>query len=266
MTRTILLLLLGLLASCGSTPVPPLPQTLEQAQLADKEARRALRSGDLVRAQHNFAKTLQLQQSLDDAAGAATTIINLATITHQLHQDEAALNWLDKILLEKPGIYPADARLEAGFRKSVILTNLMRLPDAELSLAEIEKVCDKKCSIHFGVDGLRARWLLLNGDAQGALALALAISKEPGAVKEEQANALRTAAGAEEKLGRYAEALQHFQSALEMDKTLGLAVRIGEDLNGMARVTKQLGRDQEANSYLRRAEVVSESLRQNVVP
>jgi tetratricopeptide (TPR) repeat protein len=266
MTKTILLLLLGMLAACASAPAPRLPEALEQAQIADKEARRALRSGDLLRAQHDFAKTLQLQQSFDDAAGAATTIINLATVAHQLRDDEGALIWLDKILLEKAEIYPGDSRLAASFRKAVILTNLARLAEAESSLAEAGKLCDKKCPLQFGINGLQARLLLLKGDSQGAIALALAVSKEAEAGKEEQANALRTVALAEEKLARFTEALQHYQNTLEIDKALSLGARIVEDLSGMARVSKQLGRDQEAIVYSRRAELVNESLRQSVIP
>ena len=266
MIKLIILLLIGALAGCGSTPETRLPQAFEQAQAADKDARRALRSGELLRAQHDFAKTLLLQQSLDDAAGAATTIINLATVTHQLHDDEAALIWLNKILLEKMAIYPAESLLVATFRKAVILTNLGRLSDAESALSRVEKMCGNKCSLRFGIVGLRARLLLLKEDAQGALALAQAVSKEADAGKEEQANAIRIAAAAEEKLARYADALQHYQGSLEMDKALGLGGRIGEDLMGMARVAKLLGRDQEASAYTRRAELVNESIRQGVSP
>jgi tetratricopeptide (TPR) repeat protein len=264
MTRLFILLLTGMLTACGSAPVPRLPQALEQAQVADKDARRALRGGELLRAQNNFAKALVLQQSLDDAAGAATTLINLATVIHQLHDDEAALTWLDKILLEKAQIYPPESHLTAAFRKAVILTNLARLSEADSALQLSEKLCEKTCTLRFGIDALRARLLLLKGDAEGALALAQAVSKEGEAGKEEQANALRVVAAAEETLARYASALQHYQATLEMDKSLGLSARIGEDLNGMARVSTQLGRNQEAAIYARRAILVNESHRQSV--
>jgi len=266
MYKFLLLLLPGLLAACGSAPVPRQPLAIEQAQAADQDARKALRDGELSRAQHDFAKTLALQQSLDDAAGAATTLINLATVTHQLHDDEAALAWLDKILLEKAQIYPPESRLTAVFRKAVILIDLARMGEAEpaLQLAEIQ--CEKKCTLRFGIDALRARLLLLKGDAEGALALAQAVSKEGKAGKEEQANALRVVATAEERLASYASALQHYQATLEIDKALGLSARIGEDLNGMARVSTQLGRDQEAAVYARRAVLVNESLRQGDTP
>jgi tetratricopeptide (TPR) repeat protein len=266
MTKIIQLLFIGLLAACGSTPTPRLPQAQEQAQNADKDARRALRVGDLLRAQHGFAKALQLQQSLDDWAGAATTIINLATVLHKLRDDEGALNWLDKILLEKEAIYTVDSKGAAAFRKAVILTNLARLSEADATLTLADKLCEKKCTLHFGIDGLRARLLLLNGDAQGALLLANSVSKAEDAGKEEQANAFRIAAAAEEKLMRYADALLHFNYALELDKTLGLGARIGEDLSGLGRVTKLLGHDQEASAYSRRAELVNESLHQSATP
>ncbi len=261
MTRIFLLMLAGTLVACGSTPAPRLPQALEQAQTADKDARRALRNGELLRAQYNFTKVLALQQSLDDTAGAATTLINLATVTHQLHDDAAALVWLDRILLEQAAIYPAESQMTAAFRKAVILTNLARLKEAEAALALAEKQCDKKCTLRFGMQGLQARLLLLKGDAEGALASAQALAKEKDAGKEEQTNAVRVAAAAEEKLQRYAAALQHYRMALETDKALGLGARIGEDLHGMARVAKLLGRVEEASLYARRAELVSESQR-----
>jgi tetratricopeptide (TPR) repeat protein len=266
MTKIIQLFFIGLLAACGSTPSPRLPQAVEQAQNADKEARKALRAGDLLRARHGFTQALQLQQSLDDATGAATTIINLATVQHQLHDNEVALDWLNKIILEKAAIYPVDAKVTAAFRKAVILTNLARLTEADATLVLADKFCASKCTLHFGLDVLHARLLLLNGDAQGALLLASSLGKKEEAGKEEQANALRIAAAAEEKLARHADALLHFQNALEIDKSLGLAARINEDLNGLARVTKLLGRDQEANTYSRRAELVNESLHPSAAP
>ncbi len=259
MTKCYLLLSL-LLVACGSAPPPRLPQALEQANAADKDARRALTGGELLRAQHGFAKTLVLKQALDDTEGVATTLINLATVTHQLHEDEAALIWLDKILLEKVRIYAPEFHLTAAFRKAVILANLARLDEADSVLQLAEKSCAKKCPTRFGIEALRARLLLLKGDAEGALALAQAASKEAQAGKEEQANALRVVAAAEERLARFAGALQHYQAVLEMDKSLALGARIGEDLNGMARVSKQLGREEESAMYARRAVLVNEAL------
>lgn len=264
MYKLLLLILPGLLAACGSTPAPRQPPAIEQARAADTDGRKALRNGELLRAQQDFSRALELQQSLDDTAGAATTLINLATVTHQLHDDDGALGWLDRILLEKEPIYPPDSQLTAAFRKAVILADLGRLSDADSSLQFAEKMCERKCALNSGIDTLRARLLLLSGDADGALDLAMTVSRQSEAGKEEQANALRVSAAAEEKLARPASALQHFQAALEMDKALGLSARIGEDLSGMARASARLGRDREAAEYARRAYLVNEPRRQNV--
>lgn len=261
MTRLLPLLVAGLLSACGSTPAPRAPQALEQVQAQDKDARRALRGGDLLRAQQTFAKLLVLQQSLDDAAGAATTLINLATVTYQLHDEAAALRWLDKILKEKIALYPQDAYITAAFRQAVILTHLARLDEAESALRLAEQRCAKNCALRYSLDVLRARLLLLKGAAAEALALAQALSKQAEAGREEQANALRLVAASEEKLLRHVEALTHYQAALEMDKALGLGARIAEDLDGMARVAQQLGRADEAAGYARRALLVHGALR-----
>lgn len=261
MTRLFILLLTGMLAACGSASAPRLPPAFEQAQAADKDARRALRGGELLRAKNDFAKTLALQQSLDDYAGAATTLINLATVNHQLHDDKAALTWLDKILLENASVYPTESRMTAAFRKAVILTNQARLSEADLNLQSAENLCGQECTLRSGINTLRARFSLLKGDAEGARALAQAVFTKGEGGKEEQANALRVVAAAEEQLARYASALQHYQATLELDKSLGLSARIGEDLNGMARVSARLGHDQDAAVYARRAALVNESLR-----
>ena len=259
MYKFLLLILPLLLAACGSTPAPLLPQAVEQAQDANKDARRALRDGELARAQNDFARALALQQSLDDTDGAAMTLINMATVAHQMHDEVAALIWLDSVLMEKPQIYPPESRMTASFRKAVILTNLARLPQADAALQASEDLCMKTCALRFGMDNLRARLLLLKGDAEGALALAQTVDRQGEAGKEEQANALRISAAAEERLLRHEMALQHYQAALEMDKSLGLSERIGEDLNGMALVFTQLGRNQEAALFARRAELVNAS-------
>jgi tetratricopeptide (TPR) repeat protein len=261
--KFLLLAFAGFLVACSSAPVVRQPLPIEQSRAANKDARKAFRNGELLQAQRDFTTALALQQSLDDTAGSATTMINLATVDHQLHDDPAALTWLDRIVQEKEAIYPREARLAAAFRKAVILADLARLGDADKALRFADDLCNGKCTLNAGIDVLRARLLLLNGDARGALAVAQALSRQDGAGQAEQANALRIVAAAEEKLQRPAEALQHYRAALEMDKTLALSERIGEDLSGMARASAQLGHDREAAEYSRRAVLVNESRRRN---
>ncbi len=263
MIRRLLFLTLAFigLTACGSTPETRSSEMV-QAQEADKEARRALRDGQLLRAQRGFNKVLVLQQSQDNVSGSATTMVNLATVAHQLKEHDAALTWLDRIVMENPNIYPVELQLIAAFRKSVMLADLSRIGEADSSLKIAERLCDKSCTQKLGLDVLRARLLLLNGNIKDALSLAQTVSSNSAAGMSEQANALRIAATSEEKLARYEEAFQHFEAALETDKALGFSERIAADLNGMARVAKQLGNEREAEEYSKRALIVQESLRQ----
>lgn len=264
MTRLLLGLLLGLLTACGSGPAPRPPLAQEQADAADRDARRALSEGQLLRAQNGFVRALSLQQSLDDTTRAATTMINLATVDHRLGDDTAALALLDRVLQEQAPLYPPASQLEAAFRKSVILTDLARLEEAETALQSAEARCEQRCPQQVGLQVLRARVSLLKGDAEVALAQARSAGDGGGASKEEQANAMRIVAAAEEMLGQHEAALEHFKTALKMDKALGRSARIGEDLSGMARTAEKLGKIEEAAEYARRAALVKEAQRQTV--
>lgn len=247
------LLAVLLLASCGSASQRP-PVALEQAQAADKSAHRAMREGDLVRARELFAQSLALQQSLDNLAGSATALINLATVSHRLDDDAAALRLLDRILADGALSYPAELRAAAAFRKAVIFADTGRPVEAETALALAAKECAQPCKLRPGMDNLRARLALLKGEL--AAALELAKQAMAGAEKEELANARRISAAAEAALGLHDAALGHYQAALELDKEQGLSARIAEDLNGIAQALRQLGRKEEAEGYARRATAV----------
>ncbi|MDD5328668.1 MAG: hypothetical protein PHX38_01580 [Sulfuricella sp.] len=257
---TIKLVLFGLLGAlltaCGTSPQRP-PAALEQAQSADKSARRALREGDLARARALFAETLTLQQSLDNLPAMAAALINLSTVSHRLHDDASALALLDRVL--NGGLpYPADMRAAAAFRKAVIQLDAGRSGEAESALALAERECAEPCALRPGFLNLRARLALGRGDYAGALVLAQSVAVK-GIEKEEQANARRIAAAAESALGRQEAALGDYQAALDMDKELGLSGRIAEDLRGIASALAQLGRKDEAEGYARRAQAVSEA-------
>jgi tetratricopeptide (TPR) repeat protein len=247
-----------LLAACGSPP-PRLPQSLEMAQTADKNARRALRMGDLAHARTWFAQSLKQYQSVDDMDGAASALINLATVFHRLRDDAAALELFDRMLIGQPGAYPQEWRTTAAFRKAVILADMGRNDEAATVLDTADSQCARNCALRFGIEALKARLAWLKGDAAAALELAKPVATALEAGGEEQANALRIVAAAEEKLTQHDAALAHYRAALELDKSLGLSRRIEADLNGIARVLTSLGRADEAAGYALRASLVHEA-------
>lgn len=252
----------AMLAACG-TPQPRLPPALEQAQTADKDARRALRMGDMWNARTLFARSMELHQSVDDVDGAASALISLATLLHRMHDDAAAIELLDRVLHDRDGVYPPKWHITAAFRKAVILVDIGRMDEAVPVLATADDQCERNCALRPGIEVLKARLALLKGDAAAALELARPVASAREAGKEEQANALRIVGASEEKLMQHDAALLHYRAALELDKSLGLSARIEEDLNGMARVLTRLGRAGEAASHARRAILVREAARRD---
>ncbi len=247
-----------LLAACSSAP-PRLPVAVEQAQQADQAAHRAMREGALMRAREMFTQSLWLQQSLDNLAGTAMAALNLATVSYRLGDDSAALQQLDRILVDDAPPYPPELRAAAAFRKAVILVNGGQADMAELALQRASNECLKQCAYTSGISNLRARLALQKGDYAAAMQLAKIAMDTSGAEQEELANARRISAAAETALGRHNAALAHYHAALELDKELGMSARIAVDLNGIAKALEQLGRRAEADAYARRAEAVIEA-------
>lgn len=251
------LLLSVTLAGCGSTP-PRQPAALEQAAKTEQAAHRAMRDGDLLRARELFRQSMLMQQALDNAPARAQAAINLASVSHKLGDDEAALAVLEPILTEDKPPYPAELRAAAALRKGVILADAGKPADTAWQQAQQE--CRSSCGYRAGIANLGARLALARGDHAAALALVQqAQAASPG--QDEQANALRLSAAAETALGQQDKALAHYQGALEIDTALGLSQRIAADLRGMAEVLGKLGRADDAAQYTKRAAAVDEALR-----
>lgn len=259
MIKLIVSLLPLILAGCGNTTAPYSSPVFVQSQADKKEAMRAISHREFLNAKNSFIRVLAIQRSVDDYAGAATTLIDLATVSHQLHDDKAALVLLDRVLLDKPQIYPLESCMIASFRKAVILTDIARLNEADFNLQYAENICEDKCKLKFGIKTLRARYLLQKGDAISAKVLASTMLEAGVEENEEYANVLRVIAASEEELAQDSSALQHYQNALKFDKLSGFSSRISQDLFGMARVSKRLGRSQDAAVFARRAVLVNES-------
>lgn len=247
------------LASCGSAPPPRLPAALERANAADKEARRAMRDGDLAVARNLFEQSLRLQQSLDNLPGVATAAINLAVVYHGMGNDDIALRLLEGIVGDRLTPYPAELRSAAAFRKAVILVDGGH-QDAAAALEVAAQMCTGSCEFTSGIYNLRARMALGKGEYAVALKLSKDAADAAGDRKEELANARRYSAAAEAALGQHNLALEHYLAALELDKQLGMGGRIAEDLDGTAKALAQLGRKDEATAYARRAAAAHDAI------
>lgn len=249
----------ALLAACGSAPPPRVPIALERAASAEREARRALRDGDLDVARNLFEQSLRLRQSLDDLPGVAAAAISLATVYHRLKNDDMAVRLLDGILADRLTPYPVELRQAAAFEKAVILADEAK-PQAAAAVEAAAQACTKSCEFTPGLYNLRARIAIGQKEFAAAQNYAKEAADTAGGNGEELANARRNAALAETGLGQHGAAFEHYLAALELDKQLGLSKRIAEDLDGVAGALKRLGRKDEADSYARRAAAAHDAL------
>ncbi len=251
------------LSACSSPAPPRPPAAVERASSADHEAKRALSDGDLPVARNLFEQSLRLQQSLDNLPGVAIAAINLAYVHHKMNNDAAALRLLDGIVQDRLVPYPADLRALAAFRRAVILVDGAS-KDAPAAVETAVQLCAASCTYTPGLYNLRARLALAGKDYAAAAGFAKSAADAAGDSKEELANARRNQAAAESALGQPAPALEHYLAALELDKQLGLARRIADDLGGVSRALEKLGRKDEAAAYARRAAAAQDALRAGI--
>lgn len=245
-------LLVAALAGCSGTLPPRPPAAVQRAATVEAQAHLALQEGNLVLARNLFEQSLRAQQSLDNLPGVATASINLAVVYHGLKDDGMALRLLDAIAGDKLVPYPPELRRAAAFRKAVILVD-GGAPGSAAAVDAAAALCGKSCELRAGLDNLRARMALQNKQYAEALAFAQSADGEAGENSQERANASRNAAAAEAGAGRHAAALERYRAALALDKRLGAPKHIADDLDGIARELKRLGRNDEAASYARRA-------------
>ena len=252
------MLLLSMIA-CGSSPVR-LPTAIEQANKTDQAAHRAIHDGDLLRAREMFKQSMLMQRSLENIPAAAMAAINLSSVDHKLGETPAALSLLDSILADDTALVPTELKAVAAYRKGIMLADTGRENEAELALQLAKKSCVNPCAMAAGINNLQARLMMKKGDFSAALTVAKCVLNGT-AEKIEQANARRIAGAAESALGQHQTAFADYTSALELDKELALSMRIAEDLTGISKALLNLGRLDEADTFARRAEAVTSSMR-----
>ncbi len=244
-------LILLMLVACGSPP-PRQPEALDRARKTEQAAYRAMREGDLPRARELFAQARTMQQALENIADASLDTINLATVLHKLGKDADALQALHAILTEANHLVTEDMKAAAAFRSAVILLDGNRLQEAADSITLANRYCHNNCVLQPGLKNLQARIALQQEKPEEALALASQVIGN-GSMPEEQANANRTAAMAALVLNKPALALQYYETALQLDKSLALSGRIAEDLEGSAAALQKLGKPELAAGFTQRA-------------
>jgi hypothetical protein len=219
------MMVIGLLAGCGSSPKPPPePRLRQQAQEVEASGARRYAQGDYSAAARHFAQAARLRLSLDDAPGASHDQLQQAQAELQQGQAQLALQHASQV--QDPGLQvPAlllqvQAQLELG-----------RVDAANPLLTRLSVLCASGCVEQGRLLLLQARAAWAVGDAVLTLKhaqAALPPLREQGEERE-VANAWRLIAAARLKNAEADTALVAAQAALEIDRQLALPEKIVRD-------------------------------------
>ena len=248
-----------LTAACGSAPPRP-SENEERAVQLNKRAQGAYRSGDLPAALALHEQALAANRAIENVAGVAAELMNIAVIHTRLGNGAQAHAALDEILVRPALPFSGAQRAEAAYRKAYVYFEAGQHAQAGEWLAQARVLCAaKECAADGKVENLRARIAIEQGDASAALAHARAALgiNERHADRAEQGNSLRLMADAALRLGDYVAAEQAYAGALALDKALGAPTKIALDLIGIGRSLSAQGRAAEAAEYFRRAQSVA---------
>jgi tetratricopeptide (TPR) repeat protein len=266
-------LLTAVLTACGSKP-PASNAAATFAQTSMHRGATAFVRGDLSGARHEYARALNVYESLDDTKGRAGALLSLSRIASQSGNHTDALATVNKVLAEPAALDSATLVTAYGRAAAIYLTQ-GNTAMAERQLASATALCGAACPDAVALTVLRARAALAQQQPSAALLLTgqalampvLAASSTPTLKPQanaERANALRLRAQAQLALRQPEAALAAASEALQLDRALGLADRVLLDLRLLSQVHASAGSTESARHYqllADRAESASNALR-----
>jgi len=223
-TVLVAILLTQLLTGCASPPRAVEPHLQKQALTAETDGGRRYARGDYVGAKPHFDQAARLYRSLDKLEAAERNQLNAARAELALGRPEAALRRVadvaEPVLLIEALSITTQAHLAWG-----------ALPAAQETLSRALAICPPVCTEHASLRLLQSRLFLLERKPAEALAHAEAGLQALQGKDElrETANAWRLIANATLATGDTARALASAQSALALDRQLGLPEKIARD-------------------------------------
>lgn len=263
------------LSACATAPT--LSSTAALAVSRESSAAVAFGRGDLDAARRDYRHALALHDALGDLPARASVVLSLARVAVQAGQLDEARALVDQVLADA-GTLPVQTRINAHGRAAALALARAEPSPAAAQLDQAQRLCAQACAEAGALTVLRARLALHQQQAPTAIALAntalalpmlRAAATAAGQADAERANALRVRGEAELSLGRAAEAVASVSAALDIDQALGLAERVGADLQLLATAHQQLGQTDLAQHFQRmaeRARQARELLRSKVPP
>ncbi|MFH2140556.1 MAG: hypothetical protein ABII63_07145 [Pseudomonadota bacterium] len=241
------------LTACGQT-APLSNARLELAAEYSQSAQRAYDRGDYRVALRQYEMALQVDVAVENIAGIAIDMLNLARVNQMLGRLEIANAYLDKLLQDSALEYGTPYLATAATQKSLLMLQQGDVNGAQLWLQKASAWCAAECTLTSVIDNARAAIALREKDSDQALHWAeRAASASRGDSPLEYANALRYMSEAQLMRSEFATASRLADEALVVDKSLGLPEKIKQDLLLLAAAHEGLGDTEQAKRYRERA-------------
>lgn len=234
-----------LLAACGHVEEVRSVR-LEQATEFNQRAQRAFQRGEYQAAAELYEQALRLDVAIENESGIAINTLNLARVNSVIGKPIVAQRLLDQLLEDKALQHSPAHLAEAAIQKALLRLQENDTAGATQWADRAAALCAQDCRIGGVIDNVRAGIALRQQDAGTALRFGERAIAANSDVPLEHANALRLTAAARLLNGEAEAALQLVETALAIDKKLGLPEKIRQDLLLAAQAHDKLGHTEQA--------------------
>jgi tetratricopeptide (TPR) repeat protein len=254
--------LLIILSGCAHQPDIRSAQHKQAIAWANQGEKAYLR-GNVEQSRQYYEKALQISTSIENEHGIAANTLSLTQINLDRGEYDQAEIKLQFILGDKNHFFESSDKADAAAR-SAQLALLLKQPGKAAELAQQAQLLCKEAGYSLGA-------AILNLHAQAALALghteeSTDWARQAGAIAEkvqqpvELANSRRLLGEIQLRQKLAAAAIPLLEQALLLDKQLGLAKKIAEDLHFLADAKDMLGQHDEAESCRSRERAIRMAL------
>lgn len=254
--------LLVALAGCAHVPdIRSVPH--KQAMTWESRGEKAYLAGSIEQSRRSYETALQINTSIENAHGIASDMLSLAQINLDCSEYDQAETRLRFVLDDPSHLFAAADKADAAAR-SARLALLLKQPERAAELVQqAERLCrDADCSIAASILNLYAQAALALGRIEDSADMARRAGAIAGKSQQpvELANSQRLQGEILLRSKSANEAVPLLEQALALDKQLGLARRIAEDLQWLAEAEDMQGRREEAKSSRSRERAIRSAL------
>lgn len=240
-----------MMVSCSHSPRIKPPPQLQLAERLNQEGIDAEQKDHFSEAEARFSESYRLYAAVEHYHGMVTALVNRSRLFRRqgmTARAEAAMTQADTLVVHTP-----DLRSEVFFENSRIA---MLQGDTDGALRWAESAAAAAGEADRGrMANLLAGVYKVKGDTHRSTEFATAglkLSRGSGNRREE-ANSHRLAGDAALVEKRYPDALQHYETALFIDKELAMTERVTTDLSALSTIAHASGDIVGAAAYLQRS-------------